>query len=79
MLIFFRLDLPVVDDASYGAASLVSIALIARMLFGLAPMAIEVEKALLRFCGSVWRHATSSQSGRSIKRQENPGRAGIEE
>jgi hypothetical protein len=52
-VIAFKLNLPLIEAANYGAAALVSIALIAAMLFGLAPMAVEVDNALLRLCGGM--------------------------
>ncbi|HEX7934258.1 MAG TPA: hypothetical protein VF573_14450 [Paraburkholderia sp.] len=52
-VIAFKLNLPLIEAANYGSAALVSIALIAGMLFGLAPMAVEIDKALLRLCGGM--------------------------
>ncbi|WP_429501211.1 hypothetical protein ACQUFY_27910 (plasmid) [Robbsia andropogonis] len=49
-LIVFRLGLPLIENASYGTAALIGIALIAGMLFGLAPMGVEIDKVLLRLC-----------------------------
>ncbi|MBN3813426.1 hypothetical protein [Paraburkholderia sp. Ac-20347] len=53
VLIAFKLNLPLIEAENYGAAALVSIALIAGMLFGLAPMAVEIDKAMLRLCGGM--------------------------
>ncbi len=53
VLIAFKLNLPLIEAANYGAAALVSIALIAGMLFGLTPMDVEIDKALLRLAGGM--------------------------
>lgn len=52
-VIAFKLNLPLIKAANYCEAASVSIALIAGMLFGLAPMAIEINRALLRLCGGM--------------------------
>ncbi|WP_429500904.1 hypothetical protein ACQUFY_26550 (plasmid) [Robbsia andropogonis] len=52
-VISFRLVLPMIESANYGTAALTGIALIAAMLFGLAPMGVEIDKVLLRLCGGL--------------------------
>lgn len=52
-LIYFTVLGPLIDAAHYRAAVCVGISLVAAMMFGSAPMAVMVEKVLLRLLGGL--------------------------
>ncbi|MGF6996848.1 hypothetical protein [Paraburkholderia sp. GAS32] len=52
-LIYFTVLGPLIDGTHYSEAVCVGIALIAAMMFGSAPMAVMVEKVLLRLLGGL--------------------------